>query len=274
MTKTPFNFFMLYIPIYGISTIFVNDAFNVNRELFRRTLYWALFSFFIGIANYYATEDCIKSLFNKGHCGVNLHGGRSGQKLPNTGGISTCLFFLVGLIILQSIYRRDDHMVLQYTATLASIAFLTIVGFFDDWTSVTWVTKIIAPIFGINGLETGQTVLLVFSILIDNCLQIRFHGLYGDGSEKVFIINMCLLFLSVNIGLLSFNWFPAMTFVGNLYTSFSGAFVLVIAIFGKCFPVVLLYLLMQIINFVISLPQLLGIKECPRHRVPRYDLIC
>ena len=43
----------------------------------------------------------------------------------------------------------------------------------------------------------------------------------------------------------------------------------VVGILGHFSKTLLLFFIPQLINFVYSLPQLVGIVECPRHRLPK-----
>ena len=43
------------------------------------------------------------------------------------------------------------------------------------------------------------------------------------------------------------------------------------AILGHFSETLLIFFIPQLINFVYSLPQLVGIVECPRHRLPVFD---
>jgi len=69
--------------------------------------------------------------------------------------------------------------------------------------------------------------------------------------------------------LLRYNWFPARVFVGDTYTYFAGMTFAVVGILGHFSKTVLLFFVPQIINFILSLPQLARIAPCPRHRLPR-----
>lgn len=58
-------------------------------------------------------------------------------------------------------------------------------------------------------------------------------------------------------------------FVGDTFTYFSGMALAVAGILGHFSETLLFFFIPQIINFVYSLPQLLKIVPCPRHRLPR-----
>ena len=72
-------------------------------------------------------------------------------------------------------------------------------------------------------------------------------------------------------GLLLFNWYPSEVFVGDTFTYFAGMVFAVAGILGHFSETLLLFFLPQVINFVYSIPQLLRIVPCPRHRLPKYD---
>lgn len=60
--------------------------------------------------------------------------------------------------------------------------------------------------------------------------------------------------------------FPADVFVGDSYTYFAGMTLAVAGILGHFSKTLMLFFIPQLLNFAISIPQLIGIYECPRHR--------
>ena len=78
-------------------------------------------------------------------------------------------------------------------------------------------------------------------------------------------------FIAVSAALLRHNWYPSRVFVGDTYTYFAGITLAVTAILGHFSKTVLLFFVPQLLNFVLSLPQLLGVVPCPRHRLPRLN---
>lgn len=60
-------------------------------------------------------------------------------------------------------------------------------------------------------------------------------------------------------------------FVGDTFCYWSGTIFAVSGILGHFSKTLLLFFIPQIINFLYSLPQLLGIVFCPRHRLPSYN---
>lgn len=77
--------------------------------------------------------------------------------------------------------------------------------------------------------------------------------------------------LSTSLALLSFNWYPSSVFVGDTYTYFAGMTMAVVGILGHFSETLLIFFLPQVLNFLLSLPQLAGVIPCPRHRLPRFD---
>ena len=59
--------------------------------------------------------------------------------------------------------------------------------------------------------------------------------------------------------------------MGDTFTYFAGMAFAVAGVLGHFSETMLLFFAPQIFNFVYSLPQLLKIVPCPRHRLPRYD---
>ncbi|EXB93955.1 UDP-N-acetylglucosamine--dolichyl-phosphate N-acetylglucosaminephosphotransferase [Morus notabilis] len=124
---------------------------------------------------------------------------------------------------------------------------------------------------GLNGLEVGQTVVISSAIVIHNIMQI---GASTDPEYKqahAFSIYLVQPLLATSLGLLSYNWYPSSVFVGDTYTYFAGMTMAVVGILGHFSETLLIFFAPQVLNFLLSLPQLAGIVPCPRHRLPRFD---
>ncbi|KAL3848081.1 hypothetical protein ACJMK2_018962 [Sinanodonta woodiana] len=120
---------------------------------------------------------------------------------------------------------------------------------------------------GINGLESGQSLIIAISVVVFNFLELT-----GDQSEAhVFSIYFMLPYIAVCSALLYYNWYPSQVFVGDTFCYFSGMTFAVVAILGHFSKTMLLFFIPQVINFVYSTPQLFHLIPCPRHRLPRYD---
>lgn len=147
---------------------------------------------------------------------------------------------------------------------------------------------------GINGLETGQSlVVAAFTLLLDLVkLRLRHPTLifnlnldpdvdleienddsqitYAAGAHKSSFL-LSLLFWNVTLALHFFNKYPALTFVGDTFTAFAGMHFAAAAVMGHSAKSLLLLFAPQILNFLISLPQLLRFVPCPKHRVPDFN---
>ncbi|KAL6145185.1 PREDICTED: UDP-N-acetylglucosamine--dolichyl-phosphate N-acetylglucosaminephosphotransferase [Fragaria vesca subsp. vesca] len=124
---------------------------------------------------------------------------------------------------------------------------------------------------GLNGLEVGQTVVISYAILIHNIMQI---GASADSEYKkahAFSIYLAQPLLATSLALFSYNWYPSSAFVGDTYTYFAGMTMAVVGILGHFSETLLIFFIPQVLNFLLSLPQLAGIIPCPRHRLPRFD---
>merc|ERR1711862_976700 len=73
------------------------------------------------------------------------------------------------------------------------------------------------------------------------------------------------------LGLYNFNQYPSRVFVGDSFTYFSGMTFAVCGILGHFCKSLIIIFIPQIINFILSLPQLFHLIPCPRHRLPRYE---
>lgn len=124
---------------------------------------------------------------------------------------------------------------------------------------------------GINGLEVGQTVVIACAILIHNVMQIGASADAEYQQAHAFSIYLVQPLLATSLALFSYNWYPSAVFVGDTYTYFAGMAMAVAGILGHFSETLLIFFLPQVLNFLLSLPQLAGIIPCPRHRLPRFD---
>nr|ACO10518.1 UDP-N-acetylglucosamine--dolichyl-phosphate N-acetylglucosaminephosphotransferase [Caligus rogercresseyi] len=128
-------------------------------------------------------------------------------------------------------------------------------------------TNAINILSGINGLEVGQAVLIAASVGIFNLREI--NGPLGDYHR--FSLYFILPFISTSLALLYYNWYPARVFCGDTFCYFSGMTLAVVAILGHFSKTLLLFFVPQVLNFLLSTPQLFKLLPCPRHRLPKYD---
>ncbi|XP_048127116.1 UDP-N-acetylglucosamine--dolichyl-phosphate N-acetylglucosaminephosphotransferase-like [Rhodamnia argentea] len=124
---------------------------------------------------------------------------------------------------------------------------------------------------GLNGLEVGQTVVIAAAILLHNIIQIGASKDPEYMQAHAFSIYLVQPMLATSLALLSYNWYPSSVFVGDTYTYFAGMTMAVVGILGHYSETLLIFFLPQILNFLLSLPQLAGFVKCPRHRLPRFD---
>ena len=68
-----------------------------------------------------------------------------------------------------------------------------------------------------------------------------------------------------------FNKYPSLCFIGDTYCYFAGMTFACAGIHGHFSKSILLFFIPQILNFLFSFPQLIGIVPCSRHRLPKYD---
>ena len=122
---------------------------------------------------------------------------------------------------------------------------------------------------GINGLEAGQSYVIGCAILLHNLIEIRYQPLTQE--NHLFSAMIMLNFVGVTMGLLKHNWYPASIFVGDTYCYFAGMTFAVVGILGHFSKTLLLFFIPQLINFLWSIPQLLKVVPCPRHRLPAFN---
>lgn len=126
---------------------------------------------------------------------------------------------------------------------------------------------------GINGLEVGQSIIITLSMILYNLTQIVVKQKENiqnidNNVQSLFIL---IIFLSCILPLFIYNSFPSDCFIGDTLCYFAGITLACASIIGEFEITVLLFFIPQILNFLISLPQLIGIIPCPRHRLPTYS---
>lgn len=122
---------------------------------------------------------------------------------------------------------------------------------------------------GINGLEVGQSIVIACSLLFINIVDIIIGGDADYVQNHVFSATMVLPFIAASLALFDFNCYPAKVFVGDTFTYSAGVTFAAVGIFGHFSKSLLLFFIPQLVNFILSLPQLFKVIPCPRHRLPR-----
>ena len=90
--------------------------------------------------------------------------------------------------------------------------------------------------------------------------------------NHLFSLTLMIPFLCTTLALLKKNSFPSKVFVGDTFCYFAGMAFAVVGVLGHFSKTMLLFFIPQIMNFVLSLPQLFGVIHCPRHRLPKFNL--
>jgi UDP-N-acetylglucosamine--dolichyl-phosphate N-acetylglucosaminephosphotransferase len=122
---------------------------------------------------------------------------------------------------------------------------------------------------GISGLETGQSLVIGMTLIIESLVCLFIDHNYQNNLYSIIILGP---FCAVTLALYKWNKVESKTFVGDTYCYFAGSVLAASGIIGKSPIKLLLFFIPQLFNFVISLPQLFGIVHCPRHRLPTMDL--
>lgn len=130
---------------------------------------------------------------------------------------------------------------------------------------------------GVNGLETGQSVVMGILILLNDLCYLVPHLIMPEShhppSFEAHMFSACIIvpYLGVALALLKWNWFPARVFVGDTFCYFSGMVFVIVGILGHFSKTLLLFFIPQILNFLYSTPQLFHLIPCPRHRLPKFS---
>ncbi|OCF59673.1 UDP-N-acetylglucosamine-dolichyl-phosphate N-acetylglucosaminephosphotransferase [Kwoniella mangroviensis CBS 10435] len=156
----------------------------------------------------------------------------------------------------------------------------------------TFTTNSINILAGINGVEVLQALIIALSVLINDLLFLPIWspalldllGFENPQNGRVLdwaigeVVDRHLMscyfmlpLVGVCTGFLWHNWYPAKAFPGDTFCYFTGMAFSAVAIQGHFSKTLILFFLPQIFNFILSCPQLFGLVECPRHRLPSYD---
>ncbi|CAD6198364.1 unnamed protein product [Caenorhabditis auriculariae] len=134
---------------------------------------------------------------------------------------------------------------------------------------IVFCTNAINILAGINGLESGQSVVIAFSIIVFNIVQlVRVDAQYWHHLVSLYFL---IPFASITLVLYHFNKYPAKVFVGDTFCYWAGMTLAVVSILGHFSKTLMLFLIPQTFNFLYSIPQLFHFVPCPRHRLPKFD---
>lgn len=113
--------------------------------------------------------------------------------------------------------------------------------------------------------------------MIHNIAEIYLHSgkeLYSDKDvleQHIFSLTIMIPFCMTTLALLKHNRFPSQVFVGDTFCYCAGMTFAVVGILGHFSKTMMMFFIPQLLNFVFSIPQLLGIVHCPRHRLPKFN---
>ncbi|XWS59065.1 hypothetical protein CRYUN_Cryun08bG0090200 [Craigia yunnanensis] len=249
-------FFCGFLSIQYFYLLF--QHYKIDQDLKRSILINAALS----VAGFFVTQRMIpvasSYVLKRGLFGfdINKKGTPQGTvKVPESLGIVVGIVFLVLAILFQYFnFAADSNWLVEYNAALASICFMILLGFVDDFLDVPWRVLVKLGSGQIEGsLDLSQLQTTFFSTVASKaCFWVRFGFRY-----------------------------PSSVFVGDTYTYFAGMTMAVVGILGhyRCVPhtvsvsseTLLIFFLPQVLNFLLSLPQLSGYVKCPQHHLPRFN---
>ena len=131
-------------------------------------------------------------------------------------------------------------------------------------------TNSINILAGINGLEVGQSLIIAGTIILYNVIEILNES-ETKLFESVFSLSILVPFFFCSLAIFMFNKYPSKVFIGDTYCYFAGMTFACVGILGHFSKTLLFFFIPQILNFLYSFPQLIGIFPCPRHRLAKFD---
>ena len=124
---------------------------------------------------------------------------------------------------------------------------------------------------GVNGLESGQCVVIAIYSIIHCIIRLMTTDDVKIHDATISSLYILIPFLFVTVLLFHYNKFPSKVFVGDSFTYFAGGVLGVASIVGGYDRLMFLFFFPAFINFFVSIPQLIGIIYCPRHRLPKLN---
>nr|XP_027205403.1 UDP-N-acetylglucosamine--dolichyl-phosphate N-acetylglucosaminephosphotransferase-like [Dermatophagoides pteronyssinus] len=210
---------------------------------------------------------------------------------------TTLLIFLVGVLDDMFDIRWRYKVMLPVLSTVPLLSFSKAFSIFElaasaracsgaaarswqcalpQFPRVAWLARVLMCIFypnavniyaGVNGLEVGQSLVIALGFAAS-----AFGSYLVAGDERCLLtFAAALLFASCSYALFVHNCYPARVFVGDSYTMFAGIALSCMSFSANMFCFFLVATAPQIANFAYSLPQLLKLKPCPRHRTPTFN---
>jgi len=165
------------------------------------------------------------------------------------------MYTLASLFVVPS----DDGAVLEL-GSFYSLYILALIVF---------CTNTINIFAGINGIETGQTLVIAVSVAVMDLWEMMSSPPQSQNYQNhYFSLTIMIPFIATTLALTSHNWFPAKVFVGDVFPYYAGMTFAATAVLGHYSRSLLLLLIPQVFNFLYSCPQLFGLVPCPRHRLP------
>lgn len=134
---------------------------------------------------------------------------------------------------------------------------------------VVFCTNAINIYAGINGLESGQSVVIALSILCNSIIQLLFFNSCHEG--HLLSVYLITPFIGTSIALFYYNSYPSQVFVGDTFCYFAGMTFAAVGILSHSSKTLVLFFLPQLFNFIYSIPQLFRVIPCPRHRLPKFN---
>ena len=180
---------------------------------------------------------------------------------------------LVASLPLVFVYSGATNIVFpQFISDIIGIKTLELGILFKIYISLLAIfcTNSINILAGINGLEVGQSLVIAGTIILYNVIEIlkeKEQKIF----ENIFSLSIILPFFLCSLAIFIFNKFPSQVFIGDTYCYFAGMTFACVGILGHFSKTLLFFFIPQILNFLYSFPQLIGIFPCPRHRLAKFD---
>ncbi|CAJ0603817.1 unnamed protein product [Cylicocyclus nassatus] len=109
---------------------------------------------------------------------------------------------------------------------------------------VVFCTNAINILAGVNGLESGQAVVIGASVVLFNLIQVtRVEEQYWDHLLSLYFL---IPFLTCALALYQFNKYPARVFVGDTFCYWAGMTLVVVSILGHFSKTMILFLIPQV----------------------------
>ncbi|ELP87007.1 glucosaminephosphotransferase, putative [Entamoeba invadens IP1] len=297
-----------YCGVFGLLLVGVLFPMRENLNEFSQTVLLIGLSTVGSFAAFELTPHIAEKCIQKGLYGLDINKGTS-DKVAESNGLVTGLVFMFVTMIYSLVLSNQNYTISllvivftfligviddfldirwRYKLILSFCASILVVVLYPGTTvlfgyKLSWfylLCLVCLSVFfansinmyaGVNGLESGQCLIISAFAMLHNVITLFANVSESQHTAALASLQLLIPFFAITLVLFYYNKFPSKVFVGDSFTYFSGGVLGVASIIGGYDRLMLCLFMPELINFVISIPQLFGFIFCPRHRLPKLN---